>query len=176
MNVYSRIKEQENLSFGECSLTTFYRLMKQMGFKLAKVGDISRKILMEKNDVVIKRRAYLREKKQIENNFPHYSWVYLDESFVHKNLVTNQVIICNSELLGLKLQIGKGLRFSIIAAGNKNGFIKNSQKILVNEEINSEIFENWLKNDLLPNLTEKSVILLDNAPTRSRRQSYPYTK
>jgi hypothetical protein len=59
---------------------------------------------------------------------------------VHKNLVTNQVIICDSELLGLKLPIGKGLRFSIIAAGNKNGFIKNSQRILVNEEINSEIF------------------------------------
>ncbi len=57
-DVYSRIKEQENLSFRECSLTTFYRLMKQM----AKVGDISRKILMEKNDVVIKRRAYLLKK------------------------------------------------------------------------------------------------------------------
>jgi hypothetical protein len=39
-DVYSRIKEQENLSFRECSLTTFYRLMKQMGFKLAKVGDV----------------------------------------------------------------------------------------------------------------------------------------
>ncbi len=81
------------------------------------------------------------------------------------------MIISDSELPGLNLPIGKGLRFSIIDAGNKNLFIKNSQKILVNEEINSEIFENWLKNDLLPNLTEKSFILLDNAPTHSRRHS-----
>ena len=60
---------------------------------------------------------------------------------------------------------GKGKRFNIIHAGGIDGALM----ILVNEEMNSEKFENWLKNQLLPNIKEKpSVIVLDNALPHSR--------
>jgi transposase len=169
-DVYSKIKENENLNFKDCSLSTFYRIMRKMGFKLAKVGEISRKILMEKTDNVLKRRNYLREKKRLEEN-PELLWVYLDETYVHKNLVNNEIIVCNSELPNVKIPIGKGLRFSIIHAGSEEGFVKDAELIHVNKELNSDSFENWLKFKLLPKLPKKSVIVLDNAKTHSKHFS-----
>jgi hypothetical protein len=61
-DIFSKVKENENLNFKDCSLSVFfYKILRKMGFKLAKVEEISR-ILMEKTDNVIKRRNYLREK------------------------------------------------------------------------------------------------------------------
>jgi prophage antirepressor-like protein len=56
----------------------------------------------------------------------------------------------------------------MIDTGSKNGFIKNSLLVLKNEELNAEKFENWIKNQLLQNIKEKSVIILDNAPIHSK--------
>ncbi len=68
----------------------------------------------------------------------------------------------------IKLKIGRGDRYSMIDTGSKNGFIKNSLLVLKNEELNAEKFENWIKNQLLQNIKEKSVIILDNAPIHSK--------
>jgi prophage antirepressor-like protein len=65
----------------------------------------------------------------------------------------------------------------MIDTGSKNGFIKNSLLVLKNEELNAEKFENWIKNQLLQNIKEKSVIILDNAPIHSKQlQEIPSQK
>jgi transposase len=51
---------------------------------------------------------------------------------------------------------------------SKNGFVKNGELILVYKEINSEIFEHYLRHKLLPLLPPKSVVVLDNASTYSK--------
>jgi transposase len=126
---------------------------------------------MEKNRNKVKRKEYLLRKKELEKQFPDSLWVFLDETFIHKNFMTNEIIIYKNELPDVNLPIGKGLRFSLIHAGSVNGFVENTGLILVDQEINGETFENWLKNKLLPNLPEKSIICLDNAQTHSKQYS-----
>jgi transposase len=67
-------------------------------------------------------------------------------------------------------------RYIVVNAGNSHGFIegaglifKSKKKSLdYHSEINAETFEEWLKDKLLPALTEPSIIVLDNASYRSR--------
>ncbi len=60
-DIFSRISEIENLSLKDCSIFTFRKIMKQMGFNKQNVRDISRRILMEKSENVVKRREYLKK-------------------------------------------------------------------------------------------------------------------
>ena len=67
--------------------------------------------------------------------------------------------------------LGKGKRFSVLHAGCRDGFIKGTLKVLVDDEFNSEKFESWLKEQLLPGLENKQkpcVIVYYNALTHSR--------
>jgi len=81
------------------------------------------------------------------------------------------MIVCQNNLPnGLKIPIGKGARYSIIHAGSKDGFVPNAELILVNKELNGENFEKWISEQLLPNIPKQSIIVLDNAPTHSKRK------
>jgi hypothetical protein len=126
---------------------------------------------LKKKENVIKRRNNLREKQMLEKKYPNSECIYLDETFIHKNLTNNKIILCDNQLTDLKLLIGKGLRFSILHAGSVNGFIKNAELILVDKELKAESFEKWLTEQLLPNLPKNSIIVLDNASTHSRQYS-----
>jgi hypothetical protein len=79
---------------------------------------------LKKKENVIKRRNNLREKQMLEKKYPNSECIYLDETFIHKNLTNNKIILCDNQLTDLKLLIGKGLRFSILDAESVNGFIK----------------------------------------------------
>lgn len=67
-------------------------------------------------------------------------------------------------------------RFIILHAGGEGGFIEGSSLIFKSKttsgdyhgEMNSENFEHWLSNCLLPKLQEPSFIILDNASYHSR--------
>jgi hypothetical protein len=50
------------------------------------------------------------------------------------------------------MTVGKVTRFSIIHCIPNNGLLEKSLFVSINNEINSEIFENWLKTKLLPQL------------------------
>jgi hypothetical protein len=62
-----------------------------MGFNKKNVRDISRRILMEISENMLKPREYLRKKQELENEYPYYLWVYLDKIYIHKNLMTNEI-------------------------------------------------------------------------------------
>ncbi len=67
------------------------------------------------------------------------------------------------------MSIGKGTRYSIIHAGSEDGFVDGAEQIFINNEINSDKFEDWLQNKLLPHLPPNSVVIYDNASTHSRQ-------
>jgi len=60
----------------------------------------------------------------------------------------------------------------VLHAGNENGFINNASLVFksgskkgdYHDNMNRKNFENWFKNQLIPNLSEKSLI---NAISRS---------
>lgn len=71
-----------------------------------------------------------------------------------------------------------GERYIVCHAGGKNGFIPNASLFMstVKEpknhddyhgDMDSTIFNKWFKQQLLPNLPEKAVIVIDNASYHS---------
>lgn len=68
-----------------------------------------------------------------------------------------------------------GDRYIVLHAGNENGFINNASLVFksgskkgdYHDNMNRKNFENWFKNQLIPNLSEKSLIIMDNASYHS---------
>lgn len=68
-------------------------------------------------------------------------------------------------------------RYIVLHAGSENGFVEGASLLFksgkssgdYHSEMNSTVFEKWLKEDLLPNLEEPSMIVLDNASYHSRQ-------
>jgi len=71
--------------------------MNRMVFKLIKTNNLSRKILMERGDIITKRRECLREKLRLKREYPYSLWIFLDETFIYKNLVKSKVLVDSSQ-------------------------------------------------------------------------------
>ncbi len=131
-----------------------------MGYKSRYSNQIIRSKLINKIENKRKRINYLIEKRRLEKKSPNSVFMYIDETFVHKNYVKCKILrpLNNSKKLRLKFSIGKGTRYSIIHADSENGFVEGAEEIFINSEINGEKFENWLQNKLLPNLPPVVII------------------
>lgn len=79
----------------------------------------------------------------------------MDETFIHKYLNSEKILIFGTEIQKVKIPISKGLRFTIIHAGYEAGWVEGACDIFINTEINGEIFEKWLTEKLFPNIPEK---------------------
>jgi transposase len=174
-DVFNTSKTNSNISFKKCGRTTFYKLFKKMGYKYEHSKKIIRSDLMNKIEIKRKRIKYLIEKRRIEKQSPNSEFVYIDETFVHKNYVKYKVLqpLNKSKRIRFKMSVGKGTRYSIIHAGSENGFIPGAEHIIINSAFNSLKFEDWLKNKLLPNFAPNSVVILDNATTHSKQYNKP---
>ncbi|KAJ4448601.1 hypothetical protein ANN_28369 [Periplaneta americana] len=70
--------------------------------------------------------------------------------------------------------IGKGGRFIVLRAGTSHGFVggalllfKSKKTVDYHEVMDHDRFCRWFKEQLLPNIEEKRVIVMDNAPYHS---------
>jgi transposase len=129
-------------------------------------------------DYILQIRKYREEKRNI---------VYLDETWydthdvVSKGLVTDEINKCI-----LNTPPARGKRVIILHAGGKDGWVCNglllSAKNIKNcsadyhQDMNSNLFETWFENQLLPNLPPNTVIVMDNASYHSRKLSPKPTK
>ncbi|XP_076621619.1 uncharacterized protein LOC143342022 [Colletes latitarsis] len=75
-------------------------------------------------------------------------------------------------------------RFIIVHAGGKAGFI-NGAKLMFkarsetgdyNGQMNGENFQRWIQEKLLPNISENTIIIMDNAPYHSVQINKPPSK
>ena len=76
----------------------------------------------------------------------------------------------------LSTPLGKGGRLILLHAGGYEGFVENGMLIFqskktgdYHEEMDSERFEKWFSEQLLPKLPTNSIIVMDNAPYHSRQ-------
>ncbi|XP_076037484.1 uncharacterized protein LOC143022948 [Oratosquilla oratoria] len=141
------------------SRSTLWKLVRDLGFNFKKHGN--RAILMEKTEIVASRNKYLQEielNRTCENPRPE---VYLDETWVNHSTCTTQ---CRTN----KEEEG----FIIVHAGGAQGFIpgallmfesKLGNKFDYHDSMNSDTFKQWFVDQLLPNIPERSLIVLDNA-------------
>ena len=138
----------------------------KMGFQYKRC-KIDQKILSERPDVVAHRIWFLRHIKKLRD--AGYTIVYTDETYIpSSNSVTKA---WQSESTGLKQPLSKGGRIIVVHAGTSKGFINGAQFVYdansstgdYHKEMNFKYFMNSFRLSSIPNLPEKSALVLGNA-------------
>jgi hypothetical protein len=130
--VLEQVNDDEELSNFKC--TTFYMLMKEIGFNYDKRSK--KALLIERNDIILWRHSYLRKIKRFREEGKDI--IYLDETWVNvgqtilkewcnKTITTPKDVFLAGLTTGLKHPTARGPRFVIIHAGGKNGFINDAK-------------------------------------------------
>lgn len=155
-----------------------------MGFRYEKRRN--RAMLLERDDIIVWRHSYLRKIKAFKRE--KKPLVYLDETWVNVGQATSKIwrdttIRTPKEAFlaglttGLKDPTHRGPRFVILHAGGKDGFVNNGKLVFLakkgtadfHDEMNSQTFEQWFENQLLPNLKKDTGIVMDNASYHGRK-------
>lgn len=167
--IYAAVRTELDFAGSEKSLR---RIIKAMGYVFGKRPDAQVK---ERVDIVRKRHTYLREIKK--HRLTGREIIYLDETWLNANHTVSRCWYEKENPSTGKLQVpsGKGSRLIILHAGSANiGFIPNCLLSFVSkstadyhEEMNGDTFLKWFKEQLLPNIPPRSVIVMDNASYHS---------
>lgn len=160
--------------------TTLHKILHKLGFDFNKQD--SRTLLVEREDIVLWRRKYLRQIKEYRN--ANKTIYYLDETWVNAGHVKTKVwldtTIKNKRQAfqdglstGPKAPTGKGKRLIILHIGSEKGFLEDGLLVFeskstkdYHEEMDGERFLNWF-NGIIPKLEPGSVVVMDNAPYHS---------
>lgn len=157
-----------DISYG--SLRT---LLLHLGFKFKK--DDNRRALMEKTNIAAKRSEFFRKYKDNKNSPFQRELVFLDETWIFSK--GSQIKSWQDDSTKSVRKPGgfDGKRFIVLHAGNSRGFINNASLLFASKskmldyhgEMNSDLFTKWVKEKLIPNLEEPSLIIMDNAAYHS---------
>ena len=145
-----------------------------MGFRYK---TCQRKVYVKKEsiEIVCRRIDALRALKRHREEGRQV--VYLDETWFTTRMNHNKEWVDTtqpptSDLYTRQVPPGEGERFVVVAAGNERGFVEGSFLCYIAKntsgdyhgEMTGELFLRWLTRQLLPSLTEPSVLVVDNAP------------
>lgn len=163
----------EKIGFDGC-LATLRKLLIKLGYKWRKT-DNNKKVLVERHDIQIWRLQYL--KKITEYRSQGRPIVYTDESYVLTTHVRNNTWAQKDKESPFMKKLNKGTRFILVHAGTDAGFIQdaclvykaNSTAGDYHSNMSFDNYVKWLNEKLLPNLPERSVIVLDNASYHNTR-------
>ncbi|XP_037508817.1 uncharacterized protein LOC119385461 [Rhipicephalus sanguineus] len=167
----------------QLSVRTVRSLLNDIGFAFQKQKRNC--ALLERDDIIVWRRKYLRtiREKRMEKRAIYYldeTWVnagHTKEKVLEDATVSSREDACRKGLTtGLCASSGKGGWLIVLYAGSENGFVDGASlvfqaKASVTSDYHSEMygprFERWFKEQLLPNIEPRSVIVVDNAPYQS---------
>ena len=157
------------------SKTTLWRIVRKSGFTFRKRAGVSRRVLCERADLVSARSRYLRLVKQKREE--GYDIKYLDETFVNEHHTKEKEWTSTDGMLGRIVPSSKGKRLIIAHVGGKDGFVPDTSLVFksistdnrdYHTEMNSEVFENWMKDTVLPAANKPSCFVMDNASYHNR--------
>ena len=173
-NLLAKVREPPTNFTG--SRSSLYKIVRNLGFRYKKVTS-GRKILMERQDIIVTRNKYLRELKRNRESPKPRPEVFVDETWVNQNLTVEKCWTNEDGSVGPKTKSGRGSRFIIVHAGSDEGFVpgallmfksKNGSKGDYHDSMDNERFKMWLEEQLLPNIKKESLIIIDNAPYHSK--------
>lgn len=158
-----------------CSRISLWRILSKMGFRYRTIDK--RQVLMEshrlqkwRNEYITSIRKYRTEDRPI---------IYLDETWFDTHATPSKGWSDSSSRCQTKAPSNKGKRITILHAGSENGWVPNALWLSAknikdscvdyHEDTTAELFEEWFKNFLIPNLPQNSVIVMDNASYHSRQ-------
>ena len=135
--------------------TTFWKLMRSIGFRY-KVRNNKRQ-LYERQAVIASRADYLRQVRAYRA--AGRPIVYLDETWCNQHHSLKRAWT-SGDVAPADVPSGKGKRLIILHAGSSEGWIPGAELVFVgkkgsgdyHDEMNAAHFEDWWKNQLLPNL------------------------
>lgn len=155
----------------ETPKTTLWRALKRWGFTHGE--GRRRDSLKEQSRVILARRDYLRAKLANRNSDGTVKRpeVYLDETYINKNHSSPFTWYLDDDGPLVNKPSGVGPRLIVVHAVTKDGWVEGA--LLVFEakkrtgdyhgQMNWDNFSKWFKEQLLPNIPPKSLIILDNA-------------
>jgi transposase len=153
--------------------TTLGRTLNRWGFEFGK-GTRSQH-LKEKDHVIAARQRYLRKMRSNRSSGVSFETkrpeVYLDESYVNKNHSNDFIWYYGEDGPWVQKPTGKGERLIIMNAITKNGWVPGAKLVFKSTrktgdyhgQMNWDLFKKWFTEMLLPNIPEKSLIIMDNA-------------
>ncbi len=160
-------------------IRTLGRTLDRWGFTYGKGRRTQH--LKEKDYVVAARQRYLRQKRtNRKGESTKRSEVYLDESYVNKNHSNDYTWYFGEDGPCVQKPAGKGERLIIMNAITKNGWVPGAKLVFKSTkktgdyhgQMNLELFSKWFESKLLPNIPEKSLIIMDNASYHNCVASY----
>ncbi|CAK1597710.1 unnamed protein product [Parnassius mnemosyne] len=159
---------REDINF-QGNITTLHRILNRIGFKYKRCQS-RRKLLMERHDITAWRARYL-DKIRINRTVEKRPVVYLDETYIHNTYHTKSCWQSEEEP-GMFVSESSGSRWIIAHARTKDGFINGvllmfksqSKSSDYHDDMNSANFLKWVTEKLIPNLPERSLVVMDNAP------------
>ena len=173
VSLLAKVKQPPiNYKGGRCTLWKAIRV----GFRFKKYSS-GRAMLMERQDITTSRNRYLRVIEQNRKSTYPRPEIYLDETWINQNECIGKCWTVKDGTIGPKTKSGKGARFIILHAGGETGFVpnallffrsKNGNKGDYHEAMDHNRFKRWFEEQLVPNLTEGSLIIMDNASYHSR--------
>lgn len=157
---------KDSIGFKGC-VSSLRKILQTMGFKWQSTKS-NRRILIEKNNIRELRIQYLKAIQRYRKE--RRPIIYMDESYIHSSHTIKKTWSDDSTE-GLHQPISRGERLIIIHAGGENWFVKNAlqtwnskqRKGDYHKEMNFINFEKWLREKLIPNLPQKTVLVVDNA-------------
>lgn len=162
--------------------TTLHKILHELGFDYNKQDN--RTLLLEREDIVLWRRKYLRQIKEYRD--ANKTIYYLDETWVNAGHVKTKTWLdttvknkrqafLDGLSTGPKAPTGKGKRLIVLHIGSDKGFVEDGLLVFeskstkdYHEEMDGERFLNWFIN-IMPKLEPGSVVVMDNAPYHSVR-------
>src|SRR4029077_2609991 len=119
------------------------------------------------------RQRYLRKIRRNRSGVDSTirSVVYLDETYVNKNHSSDFTWYFGEDGPWIQKPTGNGERLIILNAITRDGWVPNAKTVFnslrktgdYHGQMNTEIFQKWFQEKLLPNIPKNSLIILDNA-------------
>jgi len=157
----------------EFHIATLARALDRWGFEFGKGTRTQH--LKEKDYVIAARQRYLRRMRSNRLDGKDEGTlrpeVYLDESYVNKNHSNDYIWYSSEDGPWIQKPTGNGERLIIMNAITKDGWVPNAKTVFKSTrktgdyhgQMNWDVFKKWFIEKLLPNIPEKSLIIMDNA-------------
>ena len=128
----------------------------------------------EKDSMVVARQHYwrpMRQNRMASESRLMRPEVYLDASYINKNHSNDFVWYASEDGPWIQKPTGKGARRIIMHAISKDGWVPEAKVVLKSTrktgdyhgQMNGDVFQQWLREKLLPNIPRASLIIMDNA-------------
>lgn len=171
-NIFQKLKNDTEFPYSPRHLS---RLVKNLGFKFRRLNK--RNVIVESPRIIVWRYKFLKTISRMRSEGRKI--YYLDETWYDTHDVAKRGWVDSSCNCVLDAPLARGKRVIILHAGSEDGWVPNGLLVSAknikdasadyHEDMTANLFEQWFRDQLLPNIEPRSVIVIDNASYHSRQ-------